>query len=79
MKLNPIGANQAELVLNNGTKVLFSFQTPVATVSCAGGLAFYTEKKFSKTTSRHINQWLEKQSFTGVGGKPQEFFDDLVK
>ena len=30
MKIKPIASNMTELVLNDGTQVLFSYETPVA-------------------------------------------------
>jgi hypothetical protein len=79
MNLKPLGSNQTELDLGNGTIVLFSYKTPVAVMIDEGlGFVFYrTDKKWSVTTSRHINKWL------GVYGKvasekPQEYFDILI-
>ena len=55
MKLNPIAANQTEVERADGITVFYSYQTPVAAfVPGRGGLV--TDKKWSKTTSRHINQ-----------------------
>ena len=74
MQLTPIGANQTELSLNDGTQVLFSYRTPVA-----ARLPDYeyvrTTTKWSTTTSRHINMWLD-----GVIAKEidQQFLYDLV-
>ena len=81
MTLNLIKQNMTELELSHKIvgglpiKVLFSYKTPVA-MSDSVGLCFKTSKKWSVTTSRHINQWL--------AGRPareekQEFFDNLVK
>jgi len=73
MKLNPIASNMTELTCNDGTKILFSYKTPVA---CSINGSYYkTSKKWSQTTSRHINKWLD-----GViaGQAEQEFFDNLV-
>ncbi len=72
LELKPMGANKTLLVCN-GMKVLFSYKTPVA---CEIGLRYYkTSYKFSKTTTRHINAWLD-----GVKAeeKEQEFFHALV-
>ena len=66
MKLNPIKANMTEVVFNDKITILFSYKTPVACfnrwrfkvryVKC-----FYkTDKFWSVTTSRHINQWLRE-------------------
>jgi hypothetical protein len=73
MKVNPIGPNQTELTLNEGnTLVLFSYQTPVA--AFVDGKAYRTEKKWSATTSKHINRWLDGED---AEEKPQAFFDAL--
>lgn len=78
MNLTPIRANMTELETHRMT-VLFSYKTPVAVMIDEGlGFVFYrTEKYWSRTTSKHINQWL------GIYGKvasekPQEYFDNLL-
>lgn len=78
MNLNPIKANMTELDLGNGTKVLFSYRTPVAArVLIESGMEYYaTEYKWSNTTTRHINSWMPKEDREL---KPQEFFDNLIK
>ena len=74
MQLKRLGSNQTEVSLNNGTKVFFSYDTPVA-----AQLPDYeyvrTATKWSVTTSRHINKWLEGVIATEV---PQETLDNLV-
>lgn len=73
MKLNCIGSNQNEATLGNGTVVFFSYSTPVA--------AFFeykyyrTDKKWSVTTSKHINRWLNG---TEAEERPQAWFDSLA-
>ena len=71
MKLKTIQANMTELTLNDGTQVLFSYQTPVA--SCKDGQFYKTEKKWSNTTTKHINKWAHC-----AVSKPQYYFDELV-
>jgi hypothetical protein len=73
MKLNTIAANQNEIVKDNGNVVFFSYNTPVAAL--IGGKFYRTDKKWSNTTSRHINNWLD-----GVAAevKPQSYFDGLM-
>jgi len=83
MKLTPIKANMTEIQLGE-VKVLFSYQTPVATYCEESGKFRRTTKKWSRTTSKHINQWtfkLEKEGRIVVESTPQEqdFFDNLVK
>ena len=72
MKLKPISANMTELALTDGTLVLFSYETPVA--SWKDGLFSVTDKKWSKTTTRHINKWAHCAIL-----QPQDYFDNLVK
>jgi hypothetical protein len=74
MKLKPISANMTELALTDGTLVLFSYETPVA--SWKDGLFSITDKKWSKTTTRHINKWLG--ALCPIL-QPQDYFDNLVK
>jgi hypothetical protein len=72
MRLNPIGSNMTEVEVKGAT-VLFSYSTPVACKSL--GNYYKTETKWSQTTTRHINKWLD-----GVKAetKPQEFFDNVI-
>lgn len=73
MNLKPLKANMTEVSTDKAV-ILFSYSTPVA--CCINGEDYYrTSKKWSATTSRHINQWLD-----GVKAqeKPQEFFDNLA-
>lgn len=72
MKLNTIGTNQNEVTLGNGSVIFFSYNTPVAAI--VEGSAYRTEKKWSVTTSRHINQWLDGRP---AETKPQAWFDTL--
>ena len=74
MKLNPIAANQNEVVLNNGDRIFFSYKTPVAAYLQEKGY-IRTEKFWSVTTSRHINKWLNGTNATEL---PQEVFNELV-
>ena len=73
MQLRTIGSNMSQLDLN-GYQILFSYKTPVACLSDNG--YYRTSKKWSTTTSRHINKWLD-----GVLAKeqPQQFFDELAR
>jgi hypothetical protein len=78
MTLNNIKKNMTELRLMSGT-VLFSYQTPVAFISNTGEI-FRTDKKWSNTTTRHINTWLGLKAGKSIGKyMPQEFFDNLIK
>ena len=74
MQRLPIASNQNQLNLNDGTQVFFSYKTPVAAYVPELGYV-RTVKKWSTTTSRHINKWLD-----GVIAKEidQQFLYDLV-
>jgi hypothetical protein len=73
MKLNTLGSNQTEIVKDNGNVVFFSYNTPVA--ACIGGKFYRTDKKWSVTTSKHVNAWLGGAT---AEVKPQEYFDGLL-
>ena len=74
MKLRRIGANQTVIKYNNGSEVFFSYDTPVA-----ARLQDYeylrTEDFYSKTTSKHINKWLENVNAEKVS---QQTINNLV-
>lgn len=80
MNLNPIKANMTELY-HGWYTTLFSYKTPVATIFNYGNeiKAYQTEKKWSRTTSKHITQWLAMHpEVFGAQFKPQEYFDNLI-
>ena len=64
MLLKNQGSNQSELILDNGSHILFSYETPVA-VSTVDGL-FVTDQWYSSTTTKHINKWCEGITRTTV-------------
>jgi hypothetical protein len=70
MKLKRISANETEIKFNEETIVFFSYDTPVA---AKVGVKYYrTEEKHSRTTSRHLNRWLEDVK---CELKPQKWFN----
>ena len=56
MKVKSIGSNQTE-VSANGCRVLYSYETPVA-LQAPSGKYYKTDRKWSVTTSKHINRWV---------------------
>jgi hypothetical protein len=86
MNLNPIKANMTEVEMNGGLTVLFSYRTPVACIwtDGEGGRVLYkTAKRWSSTTTRHVNKWVAGNSHEigqalSVISKPQEYFDSLT-
>jgi hypothetical protein len=73
IRLKPIGANVTELELGNAY-VLFSYKTPVAAFVPGKGY-LRTAQKWSKTTTKHINQWLKGAIAVEV---PQSEIEALV-
>jgi hypothetical protein len=55
--------------------VLFSYSTPVASYDKRTLDYYRTDKKWSMTTTRHINKWLDGVQATH---KPQSYFDCLL-
>jgi hypothetical protein len=55
----------------NGAVVLVSYTTPVA-VYVPGDGFIETNQKFSRTTSKHINQWKNRHGVTQARTVPQE-------
>ena len=57
MQLTPIASNMTEIETSEA-RILFSYRTPVAAYVFGRGYV-RTETKWSVTTSRHINKWLD--------------------
>jgi len=74
MRINPIGSNKTELHLDDGSVILFSYKTPVAACTPSKGY-IRTEHKWSVTTSKHINMWLDGVEAVLV---PQSDLDAIV-
>ena len=70
--LKNLGSNKVEITKADGTIVFYSYNTPVA--ARVNGEYLRTSRRFSVTTSKHINQWLD-----GIKAeeKEQAFFDAL--
>ena len=78
MNLTPIGPNQTEVRLPNGTRVFFSYSTPVAAIMDGIGIGVRTDAYHSVTTSRHVNAWLRANGYgDSKVTKPQAWFDGL--
>lgn len=80
MNLTPLASNMTE-INTNGMTILFSYKTPVAMIekSDTGLVARRTAKKWSATTTRHINKWLGLHpEVFGAMYRPQEYFDNLL-
>lgn len=71
-QIKVIGSNQTEVKQSNGTTIFYSYNTPV--VALVSGVWYKTTKKWSNTTSKHINAYLDGIQAQGVD---QSFFDNL--
>ena len=58
MKLKPLASNMTEVETATAT-ILFSYSTHVAACMNDGSGFMRTSKKWSVTTSKHINKWLD--------------------
>ena len=72
MKINSIAKNQTVINCDNGNELFFSYNTCVA--AKIGGIYYRTEKQWSQTTTKHVNQYMGKGGQT----RPQEFFNNLI-
>jgi len=58
IRIKQIASNMTVLYRDD-SEILFSYQTPVAVYDTKRGEYLRTETKYSQTTSRHINKWLD--------------------
>jgi hypothetical protein len=75
LELRPLGSNVTEIETDEAI-VLFSYSTPVAYQDKATGAFYRTSERYSVTTSRHINKWLEGAEAAEVD---QAQLDNLVR
>lgn len=77
MKLKQIGPNMTEVRVR-GLRILFSYSTPVAYINDRGG-AYKTPKHHSRTTTGHINRWLNTNGVIDASeALTQNHFDEMV-
>ena len=62
IKVKNYAPNQS-LVSDLGCTVLYSYEKPVALIVGHANRAYKTDRYWSVTTSRHINQWLRGEGF----------------
>lgn len=84
MNLKSLGSNQTQITTEK-YHILISYETPVACIDRADGKAYQTEKKWSRTTSKHIKAYMNSTMQSGIEIKrkaalrPQEMFDRLLE
>jgi len=74
MELKKLGNNETQ-VNQNGYLVLYSYHTPVAIHHLASGQEWRTSKKWSATTSKHINKWVSDKAIAVT----QETLEAIIK
>ena len=80
MKLNKIASNVTEIIAANGSKIMFSYDTPVAGHIENYGF-FKTSHKYSVTTTKHINKYLKDNAefeTVSVNVVPQDLINSWV-
>ena len=73
LRAQSIGSNQLE-IQHGENRYLVSYKTPVAVYIKNAGY-FRTTTKFSRTTSKHINKWLNGAA---AGDIPQNVLEDMM-
>ena len=73
MKIKRLGASKTILALPSGSEIFYSYDTPVA-AQVAGEL-YKTNEYYSRTTSKHITQYLNGREAEVV---PQSMINQLV-
>ena len=73
MKVKSIAKNQT-VIITDSMDIFISYETPVACFINGQGY-FRTDKKWSATTTKHINKWLDGAKAIE---KDQSFFDNLI-
>ena len=77
MNIKPLASNMTLLIKEDGTEILFSYQTPVAAHLPDGGF-IRTSEWYSQTTTRHINKWLRACGLTNPKVQSREFGQDFI-
>ena len=74
MKLHTDGFGRTRITLADGGELFISYTTCIA-ARLADGTRCRTDQVWSRTTSKHIEQW----DITAAEKRPQEFFDNLLE
>ena len=74
MKLERLGNSKSLITLASGSQVFFSYNTPVI-VQHSSGRLFQTMEHYSKTTSKHITQFLNGRKAEKV---EQSFINQFI-
>ena len=73
MKIKRLGASKTILALPSGSEIFYSYDTPVA--AQVSGELFRTKEFYSRTTSKHITEYLNGRNAKKV---EQSFINQIV-
>ena len=73
MKIKRLGASKTILALSSGSEIFYSYDTPVA--AQVAGDFYKTKEYYSKTTCKHITQYLNGRKAEEV---EQSFINQIV-
>ena len=73
MKLERLGNSKSLLTLASGSEIFYSYDTPVA--AQVSGEFYKTNEYYSRTTSKHITQYLNGREAEEV---EQSFINQIV-
>lgn len=73
LQVRALGANETQVSFGPDTQVLFSYEVPVA--ARIGGQYYRVGKKYSPTTSTHVNKWLAGHQAEEVA---EDWFADIL-
>ena len=76
MKLIPYGSNQNLVIINDDTEIFYSYQTAVC--GKIKGKYYRTNRWYSQTTTRHINNYLGKLGKLINTECDASFFESIV-
>ena len=76
-KITKFGQKSLKEISNQENSVLYSYTTPV--VVKQGTSYFVTEKKYSITTTKHINYYLKLNKFPNTQTVAQDHINKLAK
>ena len=62
MHVNILGENKCEIDMENGTGKYFQSYKSIVAKKCFGEITLYPKWDYSRTTAKHVGQWLEISS-----------------
>lgn len=83
MKIKTIGSNQTQVHTHANEygeiTILYSYTTPVAVKVLSTQQVYKTSAWYSKTTTRHVNKWLEFTPQSHINEMSQANIDAMIQ